>query len=155
MFSLTCRRRDGPDWPVGSRSRCLIAGCKSEFAQAYSNAPQQSLTSGRSMVRFFIPGSARRALRLTLICLFTIGVVSIASNSLAQTPDEVITTSTALVQLNVGVVDKRGRVVTNLSANDFVVYEDGVRQPIVRFEPTEAPFSLVMMLDTSGSTINF
>jgi len=30
-----------------------------------------------------------------------------------------------------------------------------VRRPIVNFEPTDAPFSLVMMLDTSGSTINF
>jgi len=59
------------------------------------------------------------------------------------------------VQLNVGVVDKRGQVITNLSANDFVVYEDGVKRPIVHFEPTEAPFSLVMLLDTSGSTVTF
>lgn len=69
--------------------------------------------------------------------------------------DDVITTDTALVQLNVGVVDKQGRAITNLSANDFTIFEDGVKRPIVHFEPTEAPFSLVMLLDTSGSTINF
>jgi len=69
--------------------------------------------------------------------------------------EEVITTETALVQLNVGVVDKQGHSITNLSANDFSIYEDGVRRPIVHFEPTEAPFSLVMLLDTSGSTVTF
>ena len=36
-----------------------------------------------------------------------------------------------------------------------MVYEDGVLRPIATFEPTEAPFSLVMVLDMSGSTINF
>ena len=66
-----------------------------------------------------------------------------------------VTTDTALVQLSVGVVDKQGHPITNLSANDFAVFEDGVRRPILHFEPTDAPFSLVMLLDTSGSTINF
>jgi VWFA-related protein len=45
--------------------------------------------------------------------------------------------------------------VTNLSRNDFVVYEDDVRQPIVNFEPATAPFSLVLLLDLSGSTLTF
>jgi len=75
--------------------------------------------------------------------------------SAARAQDDVIKTETSLVQLNVGVVDKQGNSITNLSANDFVIYEDGVRSPIVHFEPTEAPFSLVMLLDTSGSTVTF
>jgi VWFA-related protein len=73
----------------------------------------------------------------------------------AQEPDEVLRTETALVQLNVGVVDSRGRALTTLSKNNFTVYEDGVKQPILHFEPTDAPFSLVLLLDTSGSTVNF
>lgn len=64
-------------------------------------------------------------------------------------------TDVSLVQLNVGVVDPRGRAITSLSRNDFTVYEDGIKQPILNFEPTEAPFSLVLLLDMSGSTINF
>lgn len=75
--------------------------------------------------------------------------------SRAQDPDEVVRTDTSLVQLNVGVVDPRGRAVTSLSRNDFTVFEDGVKQQILHFEPTDAPFSLVLLLDTSGSTINF
>ena len=73
----------------------------------------------------------------------------------AQQPDEVITTDTSLVQLNVGVVDRQGRAITTLSRNDFVIYEDGVLRPIATFEPSQSPFSLVMALDMSGSTINF
>ncbi len=83
-----------------------------------------------------------------LLIFFAIGVQ-------AQQPDEVIRTDTSLVQLNVGVVDRQGHAITTLSRNDFVIYEDGVRRPISSFEPTEAPFSLVMALDMSGSTINF
>ena len=79
----------------------------------------------------------------------------VAATVSAQQPDEVITTDTSLVQLNVGVVDKQGKAVTSLSQNDFAIYEDGVRRPILSFEPTEAPFSLVLMLDMSGSTVTF
>lgn len=87
-----------------------------------------------------------------LICLLAItGVAS------AQDPavDDVVRTDTSLVQLNVGVVDPQGRAITSLSRHDFTVYEDGVKQPIMHFEPTHAPFSLVLLLDMSGSTISF
>jgi len=73
----------------------------------------------------------------------------------AQEPDDTIVTNISLVQLNVGVVDRQGRAVTSLAKDDFVVYEDGVKQPIQQFESVDAPFSLVLLLDMSGSTINF
>lgn len=73
----------------------------------------------------------------------------------AQEVDDVVRTDISLVQLNIGVVDRQGRAITSLSRNDFSVYEDGVKQSILYFEPTSAPFSLVLMLDTSGSTVNF
>jgi VWFA-related protein len=77
------------------------------------------------------------------------------ASALAQNPEDVLTVNTSLVQLNVGVVDRQGRPITNLSRSDFAVYEDEVRQPITDFEPTTAPFSLVLMLDMSGSTQSF
>src|ERR1044071_3437833 len=73
----------------------------------------------------------------------------------AQDVDDVIRTESSLVQLNIGVVDKQGRPVTSLTQKDFVVYEDGVKQAIQHFEPVDAPFSLGLMLDMSGSTLNF
>jgi VWFA-related protein len=88
---------------------------------------------------------------------FAVVLVCLGSSAAAwaQTPDDVLRTETSLVQLNVGVVDRQGHAVTTLSKNDFVVYEDNVRRPILAFEPTEAPFSLVMLLDMSGSTNTF
>ena len=65
----------------------------------------------------------------------------------AQDVDDVIRTETSLIQLNVGVVDRQGRAITSLTQNDFTVYEDGVKQSIQHFEPVDAPFSLVLMLD--------
>lgn len=88
--------------------------------------------------------------------LFPLLLLSCATpEARAQTPDDVVRTETSLVQLNVGVVDPRGRAITSLSQNDFTVYEDGIKQPILHFEPSYAPFSLVLLLDTSGSTISF
>lgn len=87
----------------------------------------------------------------SFLLLLTFGVTTAP----AQDPDDVIRTETTLVQLNVGVVDQRGFPVTTLTKGDFVIYEDGVKQSIQLFEPAEAPFSLVLMLDMSGSTVNF
>jgi len=87
--------------------------------------------------------------------LLTLSLLMAAAAVTAQEPDDVIRTETSLVQLNVGVVDKQGRPITSLTQNDFVIYEDGVKQSIQHFEPVDAPFSLVLMLDMSGSTITF
>lgn len=74
----------------------------------------------------------------------------------AQQPDdEVIKVDSSVVRLNVGVVDRKGRPVTNLSKENFTLYEDGVKQQISNFEPTVAPFSVVILLDMSGSTLGF
>jgi Ca-activated chloride channel family protein len=74
----------------------------------------------------------------------------------ARAQDEpVVTVESNLVILNVGVADRKGQAITNLSQSEFAVYEDGVRQSLVSFEPSRAPFSLVLLLDMSGSTINF
>lgn len=95
----------------------------------------------------------QKLVQLSLFVAF-LAVFAVVSAS-AQDPDEIIRTDTSLVQLNIGVVDKQGRAVTSLTRNDFVIYEDGVKQSIELFEPAQAPFSLVLLLDMSGSTINF
>ncbi|HBB88141.1 MAG TPA: hypothetical protein DC047_11035 [Blastocatellia bacterium] len=89
------------------------------------------------------------------ILLALLLVMSFLSQARAQGPDDVVTTDVSLVQLNIGVVDARGYAITSLSRNDFAVFEDGVKQPILNFEPTDTPFSLVLLLDMSGSTTSF
>ena len=99
--------------------------------------------------------SLNRGQRLFSVVASLVLLIGSAGFANAQDPDEVIRTDTSLVQINVGVVDPAGEPVTTLGRSDFVVYEDDVQRPIVSFEPTQAPFSLVMMLDMSGSTVGF
>lgn len=73
----------------------------------------------------------------------------------AQNDDDVITVDSSIVRLNVGVADRKGRPITDLNKENFTILEDGVKQNISRFEPVVAPFSVVMILDMSGSTLGF
>lgn len=104
-------------------------------------------------------GPARPVKPVSAITLaFLFGLFLLSSGTItAQEPqgEDVITSRTTLVQLNVGVVDAQGRPITSLGQNDFAVFEDNVRQTITSFEPVDSPFSLVLLLDVSGSTLSF
>ncbi len=66
--------------------------------------------------------------------------------------NDAIRIETRLVNLNVKAVDKVGQPLTNLSREDFVIFEDGIQQEIAYFDPVTAPINLVLLLDLSGST---
>jgi VWFA-related protein len=65
---------------------------------------------------------------------------------------DVIKVNTTLVTLPVSVMDRDGRYVPNLRKEDFRLWEDGVEQQVAFFSSVDKPFSVVLMLDTSGST---
>lgn len=65
--------------------------------------------------------------------------------------DEVIKIDTELVNLNVRVVDRNNRSITNLTQNDFKIYENNVLQPIEFFSKSEVPTNYTMVIDNSGS----
>jgi Ca-activated chloride channel homolog len=65
---------------------------------------------------------------------------------------DVVRIDTAFVTVPVSVLDRQGRFVPNLVQKDFRVFENGVEQPIAFFEPTEKPFTVALLLDTSAST---
>jgi Ca-activated chloride channel family protein len=56
-----------------------------------------------------------------------------------------------LVSLNVIVTESGGKYVTDLSQDDFNVFEDGVKQDITFFNKTNLPIALALLLDTSAS----
>jgi Ca-activated chloride channel homolog len=58
---------------------------------------------------------------------------------------------TEMVQLDVKVTDQNGRSIPDLTRNDFVVYEDKVSQSIESVSGEEAPVSMGLVIDTSGS----
>lgn len=90
----------------------------------------------------------------SLLILTAILLLSFISIN-AQVEDDEISVDSSIVRLNVGVVDQKGKPIKDLNKNDFTLFEDGEKQNILRFEPTIMPFSLVMILDMSGSTISF
>src|SRR6266536_3463224 len=65
---------------------------------------------------------------------------------------DVIRVDTTLVTLPVSVTDRDGKYIPNLTKTDFRLWEDGVEQDVAFFSSVDKPFSVVLMLDTSGST---
>jgi VWFA-related protein len=86
----------------------------------------------------------------TLLFIF----LAFCLNIFAQ-DDDPIKVETTIVRLNVGVSDRQGRAITTLDKENFTVFEDGVKQNILSFKPTVTPFSVVLLLDMSGSTRSF
>ena len=65
---------------------------------------------------------------------------------------DVIRTDTALVTVPVTVLDRNGRYVPQLNREQFRISENGVEQKIAYFATTDAPISVILLIDTSGST---
>lgn len=65
--------------------------------------------------------------------------------------DEVIKLESTLVDIPLLVSDRSGRYVPQLTAKDFELYEDGVKQKIASFGSEEVPFNVVLLLDVSPS----
>src|SRR3979411_1815907 len=66
--------------------------------------------------------------------------------------NDVVRVDTTLVTIPVSVMDRQGRYIPNLHKEDFRLWEDGVEQNIGFFQSVDKPFSVVLMIDTSGST---
>jgi len=62
-----------------------------------------------------------------------------------------IRVDTTLVQINVTVTDPLNRFVTGLEKEHFKLFEDKVEQSILQFSSEDAPLSIGLVFDTSGS----
>jgi Ca-activated chloride channel family protein len=69
----------------------------------------------------------------------------------AQGQDPIFRAETRLVVLHASVVDRSGKLVTNLPEKAFKVYENGVEQQIRIFRREDVPVSLGLVIDNSGS----
>jgi Ca-activated chloride channel homolog len=92
-------------------------------------------------------GAAAALLSLTLGALPA--VVSGAQQP--QPPAPTFKSGTQVVSLFVTVADAQKRLVPGLTQEDFEVYDNDKPQPIVYFDNSVQPISVVVMLDTSGS----
>jgi VWFA-related protein len=97
--------------------------------------------------------AARGALLAAIVCVLAPGN-TVAQSTGAQPPEPPprFTSSVDLVSVAAVVRDRKGRFVPDLSKEDFVVVEGGVRRPIVGFEfEKDGPVRLAVLFDISGS----
>src|SRR6516162_4715573 len=98
---------------------------------------------------FMKPGVTKPAVVLILL----VSMVAAASmRSQRQEPQDTLKVEVALVNVQVSVVDRRGRFVPDLKKEDFLIEEDGRRQEIRNFaRENELPLTLALLIDTSPS----
>lgn len=78
-------------------------------------------------------------------------VVFLFSASLPKLAGQTIRADTRLVLVPVSVTDRNGATVDGLDRSNFTVFEDKAPQPIVAFNSEDAPTSVGLILDVSGS----
>jgi hypothetical protein len=85
------------------------------------------------------------------VAVFILLFISIIFSKTVYAQNEIIRIDTNLVTVPITVLDREGRYVTNLKKEDFQIFEDGVEQEVAVFEPIEQPFTVLLLLDISGS----
>ena len=94
----------------------------------------------------------RRILLLSLVLVSSLGRMAAGQTSgAAGTEVPTFRSGVDLVTVNAVVRDQHGRVVTNLKAGDFYVADGGAWRPIKQFRTEEAPVSVALLFDASGS----
>lgn len=93
---------------------------------------------------------------LVVVCLWVTAVAAMPSapgsrNATQQGQGAVFRSGTKLVPLYATVTDAQDRLVPDLTASDFEIYDNEKLQTITVFENQSQAFTAVLMLDTSGS----
>jgi VWFA-related protein len=65
---------------------------------------------------------------------------------------DVLRVDTSLVTVPVSVMDRYGKYIPNLRRQDFHIFDQGVEQKIAYFATVDQPFTVALVIDTSGST---
>jgi Ca-activated chloride channel homolog len=108
------------------------------------------------------PGSnAWRAAWLSLVAaaaLIAPPVVSTSEPTHAQEKPpqdrQIFRAAVDIVSLNVTVVDNQNRYITDVTQQEFSVFEDGAKQELTFFNRTTLPIALSLLIDTSASMEN-
>jgi VWFA-related protein len=85
---------------------------------------------------------------LIVLCL----AATVAQAQQEREQDDTIRLKTDLVTITAAVTDRNGHTIKSLKAEDFEIFEDGTKQKIASFAATKEPFTVMLLLDISGST---
>lgn len=93
----------------------------------------------------------RRSVKIAVLLLISL-VTPIGVMAQTRDAQETIRLSTNLVVVDTQVLRRKsGEVINGLSADDFEIYEDGVRQEITHFSQDKLALSVILLIDLSGS----
>lgn len=95
---------------------------------------------------------ARRPAHWLLIPILISQISVSAQDQQQRDQDEPIRLKTDLVTVTASVNSANAGAIKSLKEGDFTIYENGVKQKIAHFAATEEPFTLLLLLDISGST---
>ncbi|MEW6207690.1 MAG: VWA domain-containing protein [Acidobacteriota bacterium] len=97
--------------------------------------------------------SGKRSLRASSLALIGFMIATAAAQQNPRRDDDPpIRLESTLVQVPVTVKNFRGVYAIDLKREDFALYEDGLRQNIEFFKTVDEPFSVALLIDSSGST---
>jgi VWFA-related protein len=88
----------------------------------------------------------------SVLLIVTAGAQQEKERKPAPQDEEPVKLHTTLVQVPVVVSERGGRYVSDLTREEFSIFEDGIKQNIELFGSVEEPFSVALLLDSSGST---
>jgi len=93
----------------------------------------------------------RNSAAVTIVVVLLAAAI-LAGLGLAQEPTgTVFRADTRLVPLYISVLDHRGNLLTDLTRDDFTVFENSVEQEIRSFGREDVPVSMGLIIDNSGS----
>jgi VWFA-related protein len=88
---------------------------------------------------------------MTRVPLAIVIATALAVPGLPAGPQQSFRGGVHTVSIYASAVDRSGRLRTDLTQDDFEVYDDGKRQPLTLFSSAVQPITIVVMLDRSGS----
>lgn len=85
---------------------------------------------------------------LKFVCAFSLLFITVGA---VRPQDTVIRVDTDLVLVSVSVLDRQGRFLLDTDRSKFSIFENSRKQEIAYFETTEKPFTVLLLIDNSGS----
>jgi len=84
-------------------------------------------------------------------CLFIIAILAVPMAAQDEPAPFVMSVNSDFMELHVSVLDEKDRTVGGLTVDNFLVRENGIRQPITVFKHEDIPVSLGLVIDNSRS----
>lgn len=103
------------------------------------------------MISHMLRRTLAQLLPVTLVLWTSTGVLGAQEPRVQESPNITFRSGVEVVTVTAAVKDRRGRVVRGLDRSDFHVLDTGAPREIRDFHSGDAPISLAILLDISGS----